>query len=265
MPTGIADLTGMRAFVTGAGTAGGMGATIAEVLARQGAAVALGDLDLERTGEVARAIEDVETIGVELDVGSPSSVTAAFATVLREWSRVDILVNNAGIAAGPGSTESEWEKTLNVNLMGVVRCCNAVLPPMKKRGYGKIVNLASISGHASRGTSGPYATSKGALLRYTKGLAVEVAPFSVNVNAVCPGAVWTGMQSRPFEHPEQVDARLTGLDPYNAFLEYYRPLTPLGRPQSADDVGKAVAFLCSDDAANITGQCLHVDGGAVIS
>ena len=101
-------------------------------------------------------------------------------------------MNNEGIATGPGSMESEWEKTLNVNLMGAVRWCDAVLPPMK-------------------------------------------------------------------------DVRLAGLDPYNASLEYYRPLTPLGRPQSADDVGKAVAFLCSDDAANITGQCLHVDGGAVIS
>lgn len=85
------------------------------------------------------------------------------------------------------------------------------------------------------------------------------------MNAVCPGAVWTGLRSRPFERPEDVDPSLAGLSPYEGFQEYYRPLTPLGRPQSAEDVGNAVAFLCFDDAANITGQCLRVDGGAVLS
>ena len=101
------------------------------------------------------------------------------------------------------------------------------------------------------------------MLRYTKGLAVELAPFSVNVNAVCPGAVWTVMQSEPFARPEEVDPALAGLPPYEAFLEYYRPLVPLGRPQTAEEVGTAVAYLSSDDARNVTGQCLHVDGGAI--
>ena len=134
---------------------------------------------------------------------------------------------------------------------------------MRDRRYGKIVNIASIPVMRRAGTGGAYGVSKAAVLRYTKGLAVEVAPLSINVNAVCPGAVWTGMQSRPFERPEEVDPRLAGLDPYAAFVEYYRPMTPLGRPQTGEEVGKAVAFLASDDAASITGQCLHVDGGAI--
>ena len=137
------------------------------------------------------------------------------------------------------------------------------MPRMKERQFGKIVNIASISGHAARGTAGAYGASKAAVLRYTKGLAVEVAPFSLNVNAVCPGAVWTGMQSVPFERPEEVEPRLAGLSPYEAFLEYYRPLVPLGRPQTAEEVGKAVAYLASEDASEVTGQCLHVDGGAI--
>lgn len=134
---------------------------------------------------------------------------------------------------------------------------------MRDQRYGKIVNVASIAGHSARGTGGAYAVSKAAVLRYTKGLAVEVAPASINVNAVCPGAVWTGMQSASFVRPEEVDPRFAGMDPYEAFLEYYLPLTPLGRPQTADEVAIAAAFLASDDAASITGQCLHVDGGAI--
>jgi 3-oxoacyl-[acyl-carrier protein] reductase len=134
---------------------------------------------------------------------------------------------------------------------------------MQRRKYGRIVNIASIAGHSARGTGGAYSVSKAAVLRYTKGLAVEVAAWSITVNAVCPGAVWTGMQSGPFEHPERVDPKLEGLSPYDAFLEYYRPFTPLGPPQTAEEVGSAVAFLASDDARNITGQCLHVDGGAI--
>ena len=260
----IADLSGRRALVTGAGTPGGMGATIAGVLAAQGADVALADLSSARTLDVARELQGVETITLELDVSSQESVDRAFAEVQGRWGALDILVNNAGIGgARAGVDESDWQATLEVNLMGTVRCTEAALVAMRDRRRGRVVNIASISGHAARGTAGAYAVSKAAVLRYTKGLAVEVAPWTVTVNAVCPGGVWTGMQSTPFEHPEEVDPRLAGLTPYEAFLEYYRPITPLEPPQTAEEVGKAVAFLASEDARNITGQCLHVDGGAI--
>lgn len=260
----IADLSGLKSLVTGAGTPEGMGATIAAVLAAQGAAVVLADLPTARTHEVAAGIHGVETLTVELDVGSPDSVERAFGTVAERWGPLDILVNNVGIGhARTGLDESDWEATFQVNLMGTVRCTEAILPVMRERRRGRIINIASIAGHAARGTGGAYSVSKAAVLRYTKGLAVEVAPWSITINAVCPGAVWTGMQSVPFEQPEEVDPRLAGLSPYEAFLEYYRPITPLGPPQSAEEVGKAVAFLASDDARNITGQCLHVDGGAI--
>ena len=260
----IADLNGRKAVVTGAGTLGGLGGTIATVLAAQGAAVAVADINLAGAEEVAAELESTESFAVELDVGSTESIAAAFEQVHERWGQVDILVNNAGVLAAAGSTgESEWEATFRINVLGTVRCTQVVMPAMQVRRYGKVVNIGSISGHAARGTAGAYGSSKAAVLRYTKGLAVEVAPFSVNVNAVCPGAVWTGMQSGPFAQPETVDPRLAGLEPYDAFLEYYRPITPLGRPQTATDVAKAIAFLASDDAANITGQCVHVDGGAI--
>ncbi len=262
----IADLTGRTALVTGAGTRMGMGATIVEVLVRQGARVALADIDLEQARSIADGIPDGQAIAVELDVGSDASVGAAFARVLEAWGRLDILVNNAGIGgARPGVDESEWEGTFQVNVLGTVRCCEAVLPGMRENAYGKIINVSSISGHSARGTSGAYGVSKGATLRYTKGLAAEEAKYSINVNAVCPGAVWTGMQARSFEHPEEVDPAYAGMEPYQAFLEYYAPLTPLGRPQSPEEVAVAIAFLASDDAASITGQCIHVDGGAIIN
>jgi NAD(P)-dependent dehydrogenase (short-subunit alcohol dehydrogenase family) len=259
----IADLRGQKALVTGSGTRGGMGAEIARVLAAQGADVAVADLDADGAKEVAAAIGQT-VLALELDVGAPESVELAFARIEEMWQTLDILVNNVGIGhAAPGSGESDWDATFRVNLMGTVRCTERALPGMRERRHGKIVNIASISGHSARGTGGAYAVSKAAVLRYTKGLAVELAPFSVNVNAVCPGAVWTGMQSGPFARPEEVDSKLAGLEPYEAFLEYYRPITPLGRPQTAEEVGKAVAYLASGDAANITGQCLHVDGGAI--
>ena len=174
---------------------------------------------------------------------------AAFDSALARFGGpLDILVNNAGV--GAGDDEHGWRTTFEVNLHGTVRCCEAALASMRPRGYGKIVNISSISGHDARGSAGSYGTSKAAVLRYTKGLAFDEAPNGLNINAVCPGAVWTDMQQRSFARPEEVDAAPRRASrPYDAFVEYYRPLTPLARVQSPDDVGRAVAFLASDDAA----------------
>jgi len=260
----IADLTRKKALVTGAGTPRGLGGAIAVVLAEQGADVAVADLDLAGAAGVAAALATAGSFAVELDVGSDESVRRAFAEVLDRWGRIDIVVNNAGIGgARPGIEESDWDGTYQVNVLGTVRCTEAALPGMRERRYGKIVNVSSISGHSARGSSGAYGVSKAAVLRYTKGLAVEVAEWSINVNAVCPGAVWTGMQAGSFARPEEVDPAFAGMEPYEAFVAYYAPLTPLRRPQEPEEVARAIAFLASDDAASITGQCLHVDGGAI--
>lgn len=259
----IADLTGRTALVTGAGTPGGLGGTIAAVLAAQGADVAVADVDLAGAESVAAELT-AGSFAVELDVGSDESVRRAFALADDRWGRIDIVVNNAGIGgARAGVDESDWDGTFQVNVLGTVRCTEAALPGMRERRYGKIVNVASISGHSARGSSGAYGVSKAAVLRYTKGLAVEVAEWSININAVCPGAVWTGMQAGSFARPEEVDPALAGMDPYEAFVAYYAPLTPMRRPQQPEEVARAIAFLASDDAASITGQCLHIDGGAI--
>jgi NAD(P)-dependent dehydrogenase (short-subunit alcohol dehydrogenase family) len=262
----LGDLTGRRALVTGAGS--GIGRAIARVLADQGATVAVTDLREEWAKEVAATLAG-EALSLPLDVTDPASVAACVAQLLDEWSTLDILVNNVGVTAdptreSPHDREEDWDRTFTVNVKGTVFCCDAVIPHMQGRRYGKIVNIASMAGHASRKTGSAYAASKAAVLRYTKGLAVQLAPSNINVNAVCPGAVWTRFQEDDMvalirRHPE-----LAGADPRETFAGNYATVMPLGRPQEPEDIAKMVAFLTSEDARNVTGQDIHVDGGAVI-
>ena len=135
---------------------------------------------------------------------------------------------------------------------------------MKERRYGKIINIASMSGHAGRRAGGAYSVSKAAVLRYTKGLASELAGDGINVNAICPGAVWTGLQQRATDAEQARNPELAELDPLDAFYRKVPPRDPDGRPQTAEEIGKMAEFLASDDAQNVTGQCLHVDGGAIL-
>jgi len=265
----LADLTGKTALVTGAGM--GLGRAIALALAEQGADVALTDLKEEWPAQVAKEVSRSRAMVVEMDVTCQDSVDGAFQEVLAEWGHLDILVNNAGVssAAAAGREaekwETDWDVTFDINVKGVVRCCRAVIPHMKERRYGKIVNIASISGHSAHPRSGgAYGVSKASVLRYTKGLTKELGPYNINVNAVCPGAVWTDFHLRGWSRRVQSDPALADKDPYQAFLEFYEQQFPLRRPQRPEDIGKAVAFLASDDACNITGQCLHVDGGMII-
>ena len=247
----LGDLTGKSAFITGGGQ--GIGRGIALVMAEQGADVTLADIDTQEAELVA---EEIKALGrtvlvLEMDVTKKDQVEEAVASAVNGFGRLDILVNNAGIGGA-----DDWERTFAVNVKGVVHCCEAVVPHMRRSGYGKIVNIASQAGHAARRSGGAYAASKAAVLRYSKGLAFELATMNINVNAVCPGAVWTAFQQRSLDPGEG--------DPYEQFLKRYEGVIPMGRPQTAEDIGKAVTFLASDDASNITGKCLHVDGGVIL-
>lgn len=261
----LGDLTGGMAMVTGAGS--GIGRGIAWALASQGAHVAVTDVDPDLAAETAAILPGVGGMALPLDVTEPKSIDGAVTSVEEQWGRIDILVNNAGVPADPQresswDREEDWDRTFDVNVKGTVRCCEACLPGMQRQGSGKIVNIASMAAHAQRRTSGAYAATKAAVLRYTKGLAMTLAPDRINVNAVCPGAVWTGFQARdmaPMAGDEVDEASLRA-----TFEAHYADVIPFGRPQTVDDVGNAVAFLASDAARNITGQCLHVDGGATL-
>ena len=246
----LGDLSNKSAFVTGGGQ--GIGRGIALVLAQQGAKVAIADMAAEEALAVAEEIRRLgrEALELEVDVTNREQVDAAVSRARDTFGQVDILVNNAGIGG------RDWQAIFAVNVMGVVHCCEAVVPHMKERQYGKIITIGSQGGHAARRTGGAYPASKAAVLRYTKGLAFELATMNINVNAVCPGAVWTAIH---WDRDDTGDA-----DAHQEFLDLYEGVIPMGRTQTAEDIGKAVAFLASDDAANITGQCLHVDGGVIL-
>jgi len=265
----LADLIGKTALVTGAGM--GIGKGIALVLAQQGASVAVTDIKEELAVEVAGEIKNVQALALELDVTSRESVEETFEEVLSRWGHLDILVNNAGVSSaaaanvGTDDPEADWNVTLSINLMGTVRCCEAIIPHMKERRYGKIINSASISAHAAHPRpGGAYGVSKAAVVRYTKGLARTLGPYNINANVFSPGAVWTQFHLRAWSLRREQDPSLAGKDPYEIFQEFYKPQFPLGRTQTVEDIGNAIAFLASDDARNITGQCLRIDGGFII-
>jgi NAD(P)-dependent dehydrogenase (short-subunit alcohol dehydrogenase family) len=265
----FADLRGRVALVTGGGQ--GIGRGITEVLAAQGARVAIADMATGGPETVAAALKEKghESLVVRLDVTERDSVRKAVSETLGRFGQIDILVNNAGVASAadtPAGDEHDahWQVTFAVNVLGAVHCSNEVLAHMKPRASGRIINIASMAGHAPRKSGGAYGVSKAAVLRYTKGLAFEMARFNITVNAVCPGAVWTPFQQRGYERRRATDPLPAGKEPYDDFVERYAAVIPMKRPQEPEDVGKAVAFLASDDARYVTGQCIHVDGGAII-
>ena len=233
----IADLTGKRALVTGAGT--GIGQGIATVLAEQGAMVAVSDLDVDMAWRVAEDIGESRALALELDVTDRGSAEREVERVLAEWGNLDILVNNAGVASAPGrridegDREVDWDVTFDINVKGVVHCTEAVLPHMRERRYGKIINIASIAGLGARRAPGAYAVSKAGVIRYTQGLAISEGPFNINVNAICPGAIWTRFQQAGAAARISGDPSLAGADPERVFLDRYEPIMPLARVQDA--------------------------------
>ncbi len=258
----IAELGGRVAFVTGAGS--GIGLATVACLLEQGATVEATDLRTEGLATLVEAYPD--RLGVHgVDVTDRAGVREAVDAAADRHGRLDILVCSAGIVfAGDIERETDdradWDRCMAVNLHGTINACEAATPHLQRSDDGAIVTIGSISAHASRATAGAYPTSKAAALRYTKSLALTLAP-AVRANAVCPGAVWTGMQQRISSELRRFTHRA---EDHTSFFTRYEATTPMKRPQSPDDVAKAVVFLASPDAANITGQCLHVDGGAVV-
>ena len=262
----LGDLTGKRALVTGAGR--GIGQGIAVALAEQGAAVAVTDLRAELTQETVAQIEG-ETLVMALDVTDIASVDDTIGSVISQWGALDILVNNAGGGAPPGAKAREnsddaWDFAFAMNVKSAVHCCDAVIPHMKERRYGKIINIGSTGAHASFARSGPYFANKAAVLRYTKGLARELGSYNINVNAICPGAVWGPSHVAGALQRQSRDPSLSGKTPEEIFRDVYVPDRILSRTELPVDIGKMAAFLASDDTQNVTGQCLHVDGGMTL-
>ena len=243
-----ASLDGKVALVTGG--ASGIGAGIARVLAVAGARVAVGDLDADGASAAGG-------LGVRLDVTDRSSVDEAVTRVEQELGPVDVLVNNAGVSSVTPFVEisdADWDRLMAVNLRGVLVVSQRVLPSMLERRSGRIINISSIAGKEGLPNLAHYCATKFGVIGLTQSLAKEVADRDVTVNAVCPGVVRTPLWDDP---DTGILRRLDGENGWQAFVAGI----PLGRPQSAEDIGHACAYLASDAAANITGEALNVSGG----
>jgi NAD(P)-dependent dehydrogenase (short-subunit alcohol dehydrogenase family) len=257
-------LDNRTAIVTGGGR--GIGRGISLVLAREGASVVIADIDLENANRTAAEIREAggKSHVTAVDVTQPESAESGVRAAIDRFGRVDILVNNAGVAGGHvgarAITLEDWDACYEVNLKGMWIMSNAIIAHFKENGGGKIVNIASIAGRKGGAGLAHYSASKAGAISLTQSLARDLGPSNVNVNAVCPGLLWTDMWRNleamigGDDTPEVVDRRQF----FNRFIETN---CPLRREQTPEDIGEAVVFLASDAAKNITGQSLNVDGG----
>ena len=243
----MADIKDKIAIVTGAGH--GIGREIALVLARNGAEVVVTDVS-DEIFEVGKQIEALgaKALPMKCDVTELEQAQNVEERVAGKYDRIDILVNNAGIYPTKPFLEitpEDWNKVLRINLNGAFHCTKAVLPMMVKHGYGKIVNIASIAGAVVAFQNlVHYSASKAAIAGFTKSLALEVAQYGINVNAVAPGPIDIGTMSPETEMYKQLIKTI--------------PLRRMGLPR---DIANLVVFLVSDDSNFITGQCIVSDGG----
>ncbi len=255
------------AIVTGGAT--GIGRAIAQKMAASGASVVVADMNGEAARKTALEISasGVNAIGVTVDVTDSAATDRMAASALERFKKIDILVNNAGVAGAPGwntrseSTEDDWVKTYQVNVLGVVNATGSVVAHMKAARYGKVVNLSSIAGREGRPSLPHYSATKAAVINYTQSLANELAKFNINVNAICPGLLWTPMWEQVGGRYARDNAAYKGLTPREVFDQMVAERIPMGTEQTPDDIGDAAVFLSSEDARNITGQALNVDGG----
>lgn len=232
--------TGKVAIVTGG--ANGIGAAIADRLTAEGASVMIADM--QEPANIGDNMAYTRT-----DVSSEADVTALIEATLGAFGRLDILVNNAGIgslAAAPDTDPDHWDQVFAVNIKAIFLGCRAAIPVMREGG-GAIVNIASISGLAGDYSMGAYNASKGAVINYTRSLALECAEYGIRVNALCPGLVRTAMIGPTLDSPDDREAWLGPI--------------PLGRPAEPTEMASVAAFLASDDASYMTGSIVTADGG----
>jgi NAD(P)-dependent dehydrogenase (short-subunit alcohol dehydrogenase family) len=252
-------LSGRVAIVTGAGQ--GIGAGIAASLASFGTTLVIADVDGAKAEQQAAQLREsgAETLAVRHDVTDGESGFALADKTLEKFGKIDILVNNAGTSGRTPLVEMEpeaWDTIININLTGTQRTTRAIAPVMKDAGSGSIVTISSVLGRTAKPNMTHYVSSKFGVIGFAQALALELAPFGVRSNVVCPGIVRT--RQWEWELAEIAEANNFSVDDaWQSVLD----LIPLGFPQSAEDIGNAVAFLSSPLASSITGQALNVDGG----
>ena len=249
------DLTGKVAIVTGAGS--GIGYATAIALSACGATVAINFHRNETGAETLRKQiirEGGKAITIRADVTVPADVEMLVSKTIAEFDAIDIMVNNAGSLIERlrilELTEERWDQVIDLNLTSAFLCCKAVVPIMRERKSGSIINLTSIAGRTGGGLGAiHYASAKGGIISFTKGLAKELAPDGIRVNAVSPGVIDTPYHEQ-FSTPEMMQANVNA--------------TPLGRIGTAEDVAKVIVFLASDAASYVVGETIEVNGGMLM-
>lgn len=243
-------LEGKVAIVTGG--ARGIGKSISEKLAAEGASLVLVDVLLEVAEQTANEfmVKGVKALAVKADVSKLAEAEVAVAKAVEHFGQVDILINNAGITKDTlllRMTAEDWQKVIDINLTGAFNFIKAVIRPMMKKG-GKIVNISSVVGRMGNAGQANYSASKAGLIGLTKTVAKEFASRNINCNAIAPGFIATEMTHKL---PQ-------------AAIDTFLSVTPMKRPGTPEDVAKAVCFFCTADSDYITGQVLNVDGGMLM-
>jgi 3-hydroxybutyrate dehydrogenase len=253
------------ALITGGGR--GIGRAIALAFAREGAEVALLARTAQQLEEVAAEIHSTcgtKAIALGCDVSDAESVSRTFASATAQLGRgADILVNNAGIAESATvlrTSDELWQRHLAVNLTGTFLCTRAALPPMIERGWGRIINIASIAGKTGAPYISAYTASKHGVLGLTKCVALEVAMKGVTVNAICPGYVETEMAEQAVSNI----SRRTGKSA-TAARDVLNQMSPQNRLVTVEEVAALALLLASHEGRGINGQAINVDGGSVLS
>ena len=262
-------LAGKVAVVTGGGS--GIGRGIVMAMAREGADVAIPDiqvLNAEKTADVVKGLGR-KSFAMKSDVTSSADVKMIVDRTREVFGKIDILVNNAGMAAPPGmpftnNTEEDWDKTFAVNTKSVFLTCKAIAPYFIERKAGRIINIASIAGPLSATTMPPYSVAKQGVITFTRIVAKELAPHGITVNAICPGVLWTAFWEKLAAHIATTNPAFAGMTARQVFEKRVTDIVPMKCEQTPDDIGNAALFLASDEARYITGQALNVDGGCVM-
>lgn len=276
------DLNGKVALVTGAGGKNGIGRAIATRLAKEGADIAVNDLtehpyaadDTEWRG-LPDVVSEIEAMGrkvvsVVADVSNAEQVSDMVNRTVTHFGKIDILVNNAGTKAGKDRVpvvdlaEEEWNRVQDVNVKGVFLCCQAVARQYIKQGTGgKIINISSITGKQGSASYAAYCASKFAVIGFTQSLAHELAPYQVNVNAICPSLVDTERVAHlaAAMMPDELSAEEQKVE----FARRSESIVPLGRLAKGADVANMAAFLASEESSYMTGLAITVSGGLVMS
>ena len=247
-------LEGKTAVVTGG--ASGIGLAISRRLARDGARVAIFDLNREAAESAAKEIESAggTACACAVDVSQRAAVDAAVARVHERLGAVGILVNNAGIECIGSFLETSqetWERVFSVNIFGMFHCCQAVIPDMIEAGWGRVINISSSSAQRGSKAMAVYSSSKGAVISLTRSLALELGGHGITVNNIPPNFVVTPMFHKAVE---------VGHIPAD-FMERQADETPVGRPGAPEDIAAACAYLASPEAGYVTAQTLGVNGG----